>query len=117
MARSRFVRPLSALALAALFVAGPTGEVSAVTPQDSGALPQNQNLTPEQKFARRYPQPVKVGFLTASSAYSISWTLGDVGTDTFRVHVLSDRFNAGGVCAPMAITVTQPPVSTLPTAT
>lgn len=59
---------------------------------------------------------IKVGFLNGSSAYSISWTLGDAGTDTFRVRVLSDRYNAGGASAPMAITVTAPPVSTLPTA-
>jgi hypothetical protein len=63
MARLRFVRSVSALVLAALFLAGPIRDVSAVTPQDSSALPQNQNLNTEQKFARRYPQPVKVGFL------------------------------------------------------
>lgn len=59
---------------------------------------------------------VKVGFLNASSAYSIAWTLGDAGSDTFRVRVLSDRYNAGGASGPMTITVTAPPVSTLPTA-
>jgi hypothetical protein len=59
---------------------------------------------------------VKVSVLAGSSAYAISWTLGDVGTDVFRVRVLSDGLNAGGVSDPMAITVTQPPVSTLPTA-
>ncbi len=59
---------------------------------------------------------VKVSYLNGSSAYSISWTLGDAGTDTFRTRVLSDRYNAGGASAPMAITVSQPPVSTLPTA-
>ena len=63
MARTRLVQRLSALALAALFVAAPIRIVFAVAPQDSSALPENQNLTPEQKFARRYPQPVKVGFL------------------------------------------------------
>ena len=63
MARSRFVRSLSALVLTALFVATPIGSVFAATPEDSSALPQNQNLSPEQKFARRYPQAVKVGFL------------------------------------------------------
>ena len=63
MARSRFVRSLSALGLAALFVATPIGNAFAATPEDSSAPPQNQNLSPEQKFARRYPQPVRVGFL------------------------------------------------------
>ena len=63
MTRSRFVRRFSPLLLATLLIAAPIGAVLAVTPQDSSALPQNQNLTPEQKFARRHPQPVKVGFL------------------------------------------------------
>jgi|SRR5437879_11532920 hypothetical protein len=63
MTRSRLVRRFSALVLAALFVATSIGNVFAVTPQDSSAQPANQNLTPEQKFERRYPQAVKVGFL------------------------------------------------------
>jgi len=63
MARSGFVRRVSALALAALFLAAPVSIVSAAKLEDSAPPPQNQNLSPEQKFARRYPQPVKVGFL------------------------------------------------------
>ena len=60
MARSRFV---SGLAVALLLVAAPVGIVLATTPQDSSAKPENQNLTPEQRMARRHPQPVRVGFL------------------------------------------------------
>jgi hypothetical protein len=63
MARSQLARWRSALLAAALLAGAPAGTGLAVTPQDSSALPQNQNLTPEQKFARRYPQPVKVAFL------------------------------------------------------
>ncbi len=63
MARLRVVRPLSALVLAALLATGPVTVALAVTPEDSSALPQNRNLSPEQKFARRYPQPVTVGSL------------------------------------------------------
>ncbi|HMK80325.1 MAG TPA: PRC-barrel domain-containing protein [Xanthobacteraceae bacterium] len=63
MPRARLVRRFSALVLTTLFIAGPIGDVFAAAPQDSSALPENQNLTPERKFARRYPQPVKVGFL------------------------------------------------------
>ncbi|MBV8839380.1 MAG: hypothetical protein JO000_22835 [Alphaproteobacteria bacterium] len=44
-------------------LAAPATTSRAATPEDSSALPQNQNLSPAQKFARRYPQPVKVGFL------------------------------------------------------
>jgi hypothetical protein len=63
MARSRLVRHGSSLLVAALLVGTPAIIALAAAPQDSSVLPQNQNLTPEQKFARRYPQPVKVGFL------------------------------------------------------
>jgi len=63
MARARFVRRFSALALVTLFLAAPGSIVSAAKLEDSAPPPQNQNLSPEQKFARRYPQPVKVGFL------------------------------------------------------
>lgn len=48
---------------------------------------------------------VKVGFVNSLSAYSIPWTLGNAGTDTFRVRVLRDRANLGGVSPAMAITV------------
>jgi len=62
MLRSQFIRSLAAALLLAV-AAGPVRLALAATPEDSGAKPENQNLTPEQKFNRRYPQPVKVGFL------------------------------------------------------
>src|SRR5690242_16908407 len=63
MARLQLVRRVPALALAALFLAAPLGVVSAAKLEDSAPPPQSQDLSPEQKFARRYPQPVTVGFL------------------------------------------------------
>jgi hypothetical protein len=63
MARIPIVRRLLASLLTAAFVAAPFTVVLATAPQDSGARPENQNLTPEQRFERRYPQPVKVGAL------------------------------------------------------
>ena len=63
MLRSQFVRGLGAAILVAPFVAAPIRAVLAATPQDSSADPANKNLTPEQKMSRRYPQPVRVGFL------------------------------------------------------
>jgi hypothetical protein len=63
MARSRFVRRIFATVLTATFLAAPIKLVLATAPQDSSARPENQNLSPEQKFERRYPQPVKVGHL------------------------------------------------------
>jgi hypothetical protein len=59
MTRSEFLRG----AAAAAFVALPVPFARATTPQDSSADPRFKDLTPEQRMQRRYPQPVKVGFL------------------------------------------------------
>ena len=63
MLRSQFLRGLAASVLAAAFAATPFGIGRATTPQDSSADPRARDLTPEQRMQRRYPQPVKVGFL------------------------------------------------------
>jgi hypothetical protein len=63
MLRSQLVRRSLLAGLTATFVAAPFKLVLATAPQDSGARPENQNLTPEQRYQRRYPQPVKAGFL------------------------------------------------------
>jgi hypothetical protein len=82
-----------------------------VLPGKSGGVAYLQHLGADGDW-----HTIKVGFLNGSSAYSIAWTLGDAGTDTFRVRVLGDRANAGGASAPIPITVAQPPTSTLPPA-
>src|SRR5947207_14908867 len=63
MSRSRFVRGLAAVLLAAAFVAAPVKLVLATAPQDAQAKPEDRKYTPEERFERRYPQPVKVGHL------------------------------------------------------
>jgi hypothetical protein len=63
MARITIVRRLLGAFLTAAFVAAPVRLTLAATAEDAGAKPGNQTLTAEQKFNRRYPQPVKVGFL------------------------------------------------------
>lgn len=60
MLRSQFVRGLAATLLLAA-AAAPTRLTLAATPEDPSAKP--EKLTAEQKFNRRYPQPVKAGFL------------------------------------------------------
>src|SRR6188474_3629983 len=62
MLRSQFVRGFAAAVLLGLTTA-PARFAFAAAPQDSGARPGNENLTPEQRMNRRYPQPVKVGAL------------------------------------------------------
>jgi hypothetical protein len=49
--------------LMADLLAAPSNVGFAAAPQDPSARPESQNLTPEQRMARRYPQTVKVGFL------------------------------------------------------
>jgi hypothetical protein len=62
MLRSQFVRGLAAALLLAI-TAAPARLALAATSEDSGAKPEKQKLTAEEKFNRRYPQPVKAGFL------------------------------------------------------
>lgn len=62
MLRSRFARRSVLAGLTAAFVAAPFRLVFATTPQ--GAQPDpDKSRTPEERMARRYPQPVKAGFL------------------------------------------------------
>src|SRR5688572_16521902 len=62
MLRSQFLRGLTAGLLLGLTV--PPAKIAfAAAAQDSGAKPGNENLTPEQRMNRRYPQPVTVGSL------------------------------------------------------
>ena len=52
--------------------------------------------------------------LDRASDYSIGWTFGTPGAKQVRVQVLGDPQNVTGASAPVAITVTLPPVSSLP---
>ena len=61
MLRSRFVRSFAAALL--LAIAAPVSLTLAAAAEESAAKPESQTLTAVQKFNRRYPQPVKAGFL------------------------------------------------------
>ena len=61
-------------------VGSPVTFTGSVLPGKSGGVVYLQRLGKDGDW-----HTVKVGFLNASSAYQISWTLGDAGTDTFRV--------------------------------
>ncbi len=52
--------------------------------------------------------------VTSSSTFSFNWTFGAAGTKQFRARVLGGPDNVGGASAPVTITVSQPPLSTLP---
>jgi len=60
MLRSQFVRGLGGALLFGF--AAPSSASIATTPQDAQADP-NKSRTPEERMNRRYPQPVKAGFL------------------------------------------------------
>ena len=60
MLRARLARVATAWLL---LVALPFGIASAAGPQETAATPTDQNRTPEERMARRHPQPVKVGAL------------------------------------------------------
>ena len=59
---------------------------------------------------------VNIAFLNGASAYSVTATLGDPGTETFRTRVLGDRVNLGGVSASVTFTVGPAVQSSLPAA-
>jgi sporulation protein YlmC with PRC-barrel domain len=62
MLRSRFVGGLAAAAVFAAFVP-PALAAHTDTQAAPSAAPATQSLTPEQRYNRRYPQPVRVGYL------------------------------------------------------
>ena len=62
MLRSVF-RTIGIALLAATFIAAPVGVVFSAAPQEPSAGAAAKNVTPEQRMNRRYPQPVRVGFL------------------------------------------------------
>jgi hypothetical protein len=57
---------------------------------------------------------VESSTLDQASDYSIGWTFGTPGTKQVRVQVLGDPQNVTGVSAAVPVTVTLPPVSSLP---
>ena len=59
---------------------------------------------------------VALGFVNASSAYRFNWTFGAPGTHTFRTVVPGGPDNVSGDSPPVPVTVTVPPVSSLPPA-
>ena len=61
MLRSVF-RAIGIALVAATLIATPVGIVFSAAPQEP-STEATKNLTPEQRMNRRYPQPVKVGFL------------------------------------------------------
>ena len=82
-----------------------------VTPDKAGHVIELQRLGTDGHF-----HTVAVKFVNASSAYQFVWTFGTSGTKTFRVHVPGGPDNVVGNSPTVAITVSLPPVTSLPPA-
>ncbi len=57
---------------------------------------------------------VEVGTVHNDSTFEFKWAAGSPGTDSFRARITSDGANVGSASAPVTVTVTAPPASTLP---
>jgi hypothetical protein len=57
---------------------------------------------------------VEVRYVRHDSTFQFTWRFGSPGTKTFRARITSDRLNVGGHSAPVTVTVTLPPASSLP---
>jgi len=82
-----------------------------VTPDKAGHLIELERLDAAGQY-----EVVAVGFVNASSTYQFVWTFGTPGTKTFRVHVTGGPDNIGGDSPTVAISVSLPPVTALPSA-
>jgi hypothetical protein len=70
----------------------------------------------EKLGADGYWHIVEFGLIRHDSTYAFGWTFGNTGTKEFRVVVPGGPYNIGGASSPQTITVSLPPVSTLPPA-
>lgn len=82
-----------------------------VTPDKAGHV-----IDLERLGADGHYHIVAVGFVNASSAYQFNWTFGTPGTKTFRVHIPGGPDNVGADSSTAVITVSLPPVTSLPPA-
>ena len=83
-----------------------------VTPDHAGHY-----ITLERLGADGRYHVVAAEFLNASSAYRFTWTFGTPGTKTFRVFIPGGPENVGGYSSLVSVSVSLPPVTSLPPAT
>ena len=57
---------------------------------------------------------VEVGTVRNDSTFQLHWTLGAPGNHEFRARITSDGTNVGTASAPVTVTATAPPASSLP---
>jgi hypothetical protein len=57
---------------------------------------------------------VEVRIVRDDSTFQFHWTIGSPGVHTFRARITSDGTNVGSASAPVSITASAPPASSLP---
>ncbi len=82
-----------------------------VTPNKAGDVVYLQRLGADGDY-----HTVGVGTVRPDSTFQFVRVFGNAGTKTFRARVPGDPENVGGASAPVTVTVTLPPVSSLPPA-
>ncbi|MGI8712381.1 MAG: hypothetical protein ACR2NR_04210 [Solirubrobacteraceae bacterium] len=81
-----------------------------VTPDKSGHVIYLQKLGADSVW-----HTVEIRQVSTGSTFSFGWTFGAAGTKEFRARILGGPVNVGGVSQPVAVNVSLPPLSTLPT--
>jgi plastocyanin len=59
---------------------------------------------------------VEVGTVRGDSTFQFNWTIGAPGNHEFRARITSDAANVGTASAPLTVTATAPPATSLPPA-
>jgi len=59
---------------------------------------------------------VELGIVQPGSTFQFTWTVGAPGSSEFRARITGDQHNVGAASAPVTITATAPPPSSLPPA-
>lgn len=81
-----------------------------VTPDKSGHMIYLQKLGADNVW-----HTVEIRQVNAGSTFTFGWTFGAAGTREFRARITGGPANVGGVSTPVAVNVSLPLLSTLPT--
>ena len=91
----------------------PTGQTvtftGTVLPDEAGHSIYLQKLGKDRDW-----HTVEVGTVRNGSTFQLNWTLGAPGNHEFRARITSDGTNVGTASAPVTVTATAPPASSLP---
>lgn len=81
-----------------------------VSPDKAGHVIYLQKLEADNNW-----HTVAIHFVRGGSTFQFGWTFGSAGTKEFRAHITGGDVNVGGSSAPVTISVSEPPLASLPT--